>query len=162
MRRILGIGSFVALVVAAFAGTWQQNMQASGMSNAKQIAIGMIMYTTDYDDLTPWVQDTATAQVLTYPYIKNIAVWKTQNPAASVFEYNLTAGGVRTDKMENPATLVMYFESKPWEDGSRIVAYWDGHVRLASTADWSKISSSMKTKLKRAAKKPLPKMKPKF
>lgn len=162
MRQILGIAALICAAVLALAQVDFKQQRTAGMSHAKQIAVGLLIYCSDYDDISPWAQDTATVQAITFPYIKNKDVWQTMNPAGSVFEFNTVAGGVNMAHMSNPSALVMYWETKPWPDGTRIVAYWDGHVKLSSEAEWKKISISMKTKQKRTAKKPLPKLKPKF
>lgn len=151
----------VAAVVALAQEAWR-NQQSAGLSNSKQITVGMLIYCADWDDVTPWAQDTPTVQNVTMPYIKNKMVWKTMNPAGSEFEYNLTAGGVNVMHMPNPAATVMYWETKPWPNATRIVTYWDGHAKLTPEEAWKKIAVAMKTKVKRTAKKPLPKQKPKF
>lgn len=159
MRQILGIAALICAAVIAFAQVDFKQQRSAGMSNAKQLAVGLLIYCADYDDVSPWAQDTATIQTITYPYIKNKSVWQTMNPAGSVFEYNFVAGGVNMQHMANPGTLVMYWETKPWPDGTRIVAFWDGHVKVTSDADWKKTAKLMPTKMKRSAKKPLPKLK---
>jgi len=129
--------------------------QTRGLSNIKQVSLGMIMYTTDYDDITPYAQSTKTVEYLTYPYVKNRDVWKTHNPNGSRFLFNMAVAGVSTTDIEDPAETVLFYESAAWPDGRRIVAYNDGHSRLLTEDEWQVAKKTMALKIKKSAK-PLP------
>src|SRR5687768_5264792 len=126
--RLLFTGSCALAAVCAFALYGPQaTEQTKTLSSAKQIALGAIMYLSDYDDQLPWVQNTETIKAVTYPYIKNLGVWKTANPAKSMFLFNMALGGVVTGTIrERVNKIPLYYESKPWPDGRRAVAYLDG------------------------------------
>lgn len=136
----------------------QQQMsaaQTTAVSNAKQIALGMLMYCADYDDITPYAQSTATVQWVTMPYLKNMKIWETGNPNNSRFIYNPAIAGVNMTDVEEPAATVLYYESAPWPDRRRVVAYNDGHVKLLTEEEWATVSKTLKLKIKKSAK-PLP------
>ena len=83
------------------------------MSNAKQAALGLIMYAGDTDDTFPASGDYDKIE----PYLKNSTIMNS-------FTYTY-AGGKMTDIAE-PASTEIGYVSGP---GGRAVAYADGHVR---------------------------------
>ncbi|GIK31146.1 MAG: hypothetical protein HND43_04360 [Armatimonadetes bacterium] len=145
---LLGLASFPAVNSRA--------KQSSGLSSAKQLALGMILYTSDWDDVFPWPQSTSKVQEVIEPYLKNDRVWETGNSESSRFLFNMNLGGVSYADIESPAETPMFFESKPWPDGRRIVAFADGSAKLVSADDWSSVEEGLKLKFKRTAKQPLP------
>ncbi|MEZ0325739.1 MAG: hypothetical protein ACAH95_07520, partial [Fimbriimonas sp.] len=64
------------------------------ISNMKQIALGAMMYSNDYDDVLPFAQNTATVQRVIRPYLKNDSLWKTMNPNGGRILFNMNVGGV--------------------------------------------------------------------
>jgi prepilin-type processing-associated H-X9-DG protein len=90
--------------------------RAESMNRAKQVALALIMYATDYDDQLP--SNAAGWQDLVEPYCKNKEFFEG-------FQYTF-AGGDMT-KVEYPAATEMGFIPV---DGGRIVAYLDGHVEF--------------------------------
>lgn len=133
----------------------QSPAQTRAVSNAKQLALGSLMYCSDYDDVLPYVQSVVTVKEVTYPYMKNLDVWKTGNPA-SQWRFNMCLGGVSQTEIAEPASTPLFYESAPWADGRRVVAFADGHVKLVGSAEWKGMAKYLKLKLKRSAKKPLP------
>lgn len=89
--------------------------RAQAMSQAKQVALGLIMYSADHDDNLPsnagnWQGDIA-------PYLKNDSLF-------GGFNYTFPGGDVT--KIERPAETELGYISVP---GGRAVAYCDGHVK---------------------------------
>jgi prepilin-type processing-associated H-X9-DG protein len=125
------------------------------VSSVKQLSLGMLMYTSDYDDITPFAQSTTAVQYVTYPYIKSLDLWSTGNPNNSRFLYNTSIGGVAMSDIPEPMNTVMFYESAPWPDGRRVVAFVDGHARVLTDAEWRSYSPTLQLKLKKSAK-PLP------
>jgi len=131
-------------------------LRAQSVSNAKQLALAMLLYCSDYDDVFPYVQDTKATFVVTYPYVKDLSVTKTLNPMGGEFVFNRNVGGVAAGKIPDPALTPMYVESKFWPDDRRIVAYVDCRVKAEPRANWAKVEKSLQQKFPRKAKKPLP------
>lgn len=130
--------------------------RAQTAANAKQLATGMLIYCTDWDDLFPYVQDTKAAFVVTLPYLKSKDAMRTLNPNGGTFEFNLHIGGVNQAEIREPALTPMYIETRFWPDDQRIVAYANGRTKAESKADWPKVEKYLKIKFPRTAKKPLP------
>lgn len=129
--------------------------QTQSVSNAKQVGLGLMIYVTDYDDVFPYAQSTKAVQYVTYPYVKNIDIWKSFNPNKSEFLYNRAVGGVNASAIESPAETILFYESKAWPDGKRIVVFVDSHVALLDAERWSHVEPTLRLKLYKSTK-PLP------
>lgn len=125
------------------------------LSNMKQVATAMIMYISDSDDEYPYPQTTKTIRYITAPYMKNNDLWTTRNPNGGEFLFNMALGGVSATQLEYPAEMVMFYESKAWPDGTRVVAFADGHARVVDSATWKTLQKWLKRKYKTKSK-PLP------
>jgi hypothetical protein len=125
--------------------------RTAALSNAKQIAMALMMYSADYDDYLPYVQSTAGLKAALMPYLKNEGIWDTYNPGAR-FLFNMCLSGVSCVSIEEPAKTPMIYESAPFKDGTRIVAFADGHASRLSEADWKALDKYLKLKLPRLTK----------
>lgn len=128
--------------------------KTTALSNMKQLALGMIMYTSDYDDVMPYVQDSKSAFAVTQPYLKNSQLQNSLNPGSRIL-MNMSISGVEVTLVESPAETVLYYDEKAWPDGRHLVAFLDGHVTYVDPDGWQKCQASLHLKLKRKAK-PLP------
>ena len=151
-------GSLLALT-SALAGQQSpppfDKLKTQTSSNLKQVALGVIMYSSDWDDMLPYVQNTATVQRVITPYLRSNAVWKTENPLGGKFMFNTKIGGLSMTAIDNPAEMPMFVEEKIWPDGTRYVAFLDGHVKPVSKSSWGAIDKQWKRKFARKGK-PLP------
>ncbi len=125
------------------------------LSNLKQIALGTIMLSFDYDDYFPYVQSTPQLFNFIEPYTKNREILKTKNPMGGDFRFNMSLAGASMTSIEQPAGTPMFYESEAWPDGKRCVAYTDGHVKVVAAEDWQKLQPLLKLKLLRKGK-PIP------
>lgn len=125
------------------------------LSNIKQLAVGNLIYMSDYDD--HFAPD-ANIKTAIMPYVKNTAIFAC---AETKIEFAVNDGviGVEAPLITDPAATVMLYEgynkvlSGP-HGGSSNVAYMDSHAkRIAQTAP---IDFSVKL-TKPPAKKPAPK-----
>ena len=133
----------------------QRAAERTALSNIKQISTGMMIYGTDYDDITPYAQSTRTVEYVIYPYMKNFELWNTLNPNGSRFLFNMAVAGVNMAGIHDPVGTVMFYESHPWPDGRRLVSFMDSHARFLTEEEWQEVKGSLKLKLKRSAV-PLP------
>lgn len=124
------------------------------LSNFKQLALGMIMYSSDSDDVFPYVQDTKSALAVDMPYLKNREVMKSYNPGSEV-RFNMAVAGVAASAIAAPADTPLYYESAAWPDGKRCVAFCDGHVKLVDPTEWERLQAALHLKMPRSGK-PLP------
>ena len=87
--------------------------RAAAMSKAKQVALGLIMYSADNDDAIPGDLD---LRKDVSPYVRNDSVF-------DGFVYTFQGG--KLSDLKDPANTVLGYTDTP--DG-RAVAYADGHV----------------------------------
>lgn len=125
------------------------------LSNAKQIALGIIMLNADSDDIYPYVQGTPQLLKMIEPYTKNTEIFKSLNPAGGTWRFNMSLAGVSETDIAEPANTVLLYESEAWADGKRVVAYADGHAKVVSSDEWQKLLPTLQLKLKRHGK-PIP------
>ncbi len=132
---ILLLGAYVAF------GPWSDNspivprsrqsaLFTSSLSSAKQVALAMLMYQADYDDVMPPNMNNPTfVEMVTDPYMKNRSLWTSNNPAGARFLPNEELSLVTSYEIVHPERAPMIYESKEWSDGRRIIAYADGHTK---------------------------------
>ncbi len=118
------------------------------LSNAKQVAVACLMYQADADDRFPWASSTAEAKRVTLPYLKDLKIWRTMNPAGGDLAYNTRLAGVLAQEIDRPAEVPLVHETKPWADGARVVAYTDGHAKVEAGARWPAIQKQLARKFK--------------
>jgi len=83
---------------------------------------------------------------------------RASNPRGGEFLFNLRIGGVNIDKLgASKKSAILFYDSKAWPDGSRTVAFADGHVVQVSRSKWRSVRKSLSTRYRREARKPLPK-----
>ena len=94
----------------------QKATQEQVMVNAKQIGLGLLMYSQDYDENLP--NDPGAIKDTVFPYIKNADVF-------NGFQYTYT-GAPSVGKIDSPASTKLGYVQGP---GGRAVIYADGHVK---------------------------------
>jgi hypothetical protein len=128
--------------------------QVEAKSNLKQVAIAMVIYCADFDDVYPYGKDMPTIFGVIMPYTRNATIFKSINPGSQIL-FNPALGGVSAKVVNDPAGTIMFYDQKPWSDGTQIAAFSDGHVKALGQKEWQLAAKSLKLKLKRTAK-PLP------
>ncbi|MFZ4507503.1 MAG: hypothetical protein ACOYON_07380 [Fimbriimonas sp.] len=109
------VRGIVSMPADLFAKAQQAALIASLMSDAKQLALGLILHASDNDDkMLGQGSDWRTA---IDPYMKNSGLGQ---------NFVLTFAGGDLSKVESPATTVLGYIDGP---GGRAVAYVDGHVK---------------------------------
>ncbi len=96
-----------------FARMQEQALKAIAMSNAKQLGLGIRMYTQDYDELFPYPDG---INDLVQPYVKNAALF-------DGFVYEFHGGSLNQDA--KPAETELGYVNGP---GGRAIIFGDGHV----------------------------------
>ena len=95
------------------AAQYAEVQKAAAIQNAKQVGLGILMYTQDYDEMFP--PETDFAQNLG-PYLKNDSVFQ---------GFSYTRPGVNMAAISEAAQTVMGYVAAP---GGRAVLFTDGHV----------------------------------
>ncbi|HAZ64218.1 MAG TPA: hypothetical protein DCZ72_11505 [Armatimonadetes bacterium] len=127
------IAILAAILFPVFAKAREKARQASCSSNEKQLALAMLQYAQDYDELLPrgWTAATADAPSRDWsndvdPYIKSKEVWKcpSANQLAKAYGYSFwlaTSTGRPLAQIDMPARTCLFNEipvnvdrSMPW------------------------------------------------
>ena len=126
----LGCGVIgAAILFPVFASSKRAAQKTVQLSNLKQLATGMLIYSTDYDDRLPLHMESArTFGPALDPYVKNRSLFISTNPAGGEILGNKKLSGKPMNKLERPADTVMIYDSLPWSGEKALVAYTDGHA----------------------------------
>jgi len=147
LLAVIAVAVLAAFLFPVFSTSKVAAKKASCQSNAKQVAVGMMMYVQDYDERYP---PTTTWQNDVMPYIKNALVYQcTERPYMPYgYAYNKLLDKLTMDKLTAPANTPMLYESTLGylgaadklesfvtpHNGLGTVAYADGHVKSVPTA----------------------------
>ena len=143
--------------IISAAGKAKRSVQierAMSQSNLKQVALGVIQYMQDYDEILPPMRAARTAaefsvgassnpanvpvQVVLQPYLKSTQIFlhpKTGRP----YLPNYKISRINDASIESPAETFLFFEDAPDAEGMRNVAFADGHVKAFTEADFQRM-----------------------
>lgn len=109
---ILSVGVLAAVMFPVFSQAKLAAKKTSTLSNAKQHALGLLMYATDYDDVLPYKDWCDLSQ----PYIKGDFYTSTILSDGKATRYDFAFGstllGESLTAVERPADTFLTFESK--------------------------------------------------
>ncbi len=110
------------------------------LSNTKQIALGCLMYTQDYDEVMP--RSAAKYNSLVEPYIKSQTVFQCPLDVKGAISYSMNANlqNRTLADITNPANTVLLYEGKNGKidfrhEGKAAIAFADGHAKLLTEAE---------------------------
>jgi prepilin-type processing-associated H-X9-DG protein len=129
------LATTAAILFPVFAQARLKAQETSSVSNLKQVALGVLMYTQDYDERLPPMQDLATMKKAIMPYVRNEEVFKDPR-TGEPYRVNPAASRKPDASIAVPAQFVLLYESTPSRDGKRAVAFADGHVKRLDPAEW--------------------------
>ncbi|HRF60462.1 MAG TPA: hypothetical protein PLH94_11200 [Fimbriimonadaceae bacterium] len=151
------VGLLAILAASAQVADPSRSEKSATLSRSKQVGISLLLYCSDYDDVLPWPQDSHSCWRAIHPYSKNRDIFKTLNPNGGEFAFNMALGGVSMRDISAPERTIMVHETKAWPDGGRVGTHVDGSARFFTAEMWKERAKTLNLKLKRTAKKPLPK-----
>jgi len=111
-------------------------------SNLQQLGMALLIYLADHDDTFPDLSDMGAARDALRGYVKSDEVFvhpRTKEP----YGVNSTLSGKRFADVEDPVEMVVFYETAAGEDGSRDVAFGDGHVAHVSADRWEEIKEAL-------------------
>jgi hypothetical protein len=128
---------------AVFSDTKTKAVETSSLSNLKQVAIALIMYVSDWDDVLPPMADPAKVKKVLYPYIKNEAVF-VQPDTKEPYRSNPILSKKKLAHIGSPNSMVVFYEASPSADGTRGVAFLDGHAKRIPESQWAEVKRASK------------------
>jgi len=129
------------------------------VKNLKQLSMGLQMYMQDYDEVIPPMRPAASVRniqakvqkgrngsdstssifEILYVYVRNLKIFGRPG-AQEAYRPNQSLSGHRLRDIERPAEIVAFYEGAPAADGTRAIAYLDGHVKRERETDWPRIA----------------------
>ncbi|HJN14002.1 MAG TPA: DUF1559 domain-containing protein [Armatimonadota bacterium] len=124
------IAILAAILFPVFARAREKARQSSCLSNIKQLGLGCMMYTQDYDERLPigwsvWLAGqnpcslgSGTWRVLTEPYVKNRQLWECPSvdgqPSCAVYGMNIRLWIMKDSSIDRPAEVCLLAEAAQW------------------------------------------------
>lgn len=111
----------------------QQARKMASTNNLRQLITAAQMYTQDNEECMPgaatvWEDIKIEEEAILHPVTKER------------YTYNVTLSGVSLGDIAKPEEMAAFYEENPpWEDGSRLVAFVDGHVESVSAEQWPEV-----------------------
>lgn len=119
-------------------GPQAQNLNHVSLNNLKQLALGLNQYLQDFDETYPKMEDAEAIKTLLLPYVKAEAIF--MHPATrELYQPNPALSGKKMAQVADPAAMVLFYEATAANDGTRGVAYADGHCKRVAEAEWPQI-----------------------
>ncbi len=143
-----------------FSEARERAQAASSESNLKQLGVALMMYTQDYDECYPLAKNAPSLKDQLMPYVKNEAVF-VQPGSEEPYQPNPALAGKSMAQLREPARTPAVFEASAAEDGTRAVAFADGHASRIPEEEYQSLLAASKVELapfrpKKPATRPKP------
>jgi len=116
----------------------------SCLSNMKQLCLGAIMFSQDWDEKFKLKAESYKKSIM--PYVKNEGIFKcpSDSGAGSSYSFNANLAGISLAKIHAPAETVLLYEGKNGKldfrhGGKAAVGFADGHAKLLDAAAAKKL-----------------------
>lgn len=134
----------------------------TSVSNLKQLSLALLMYTQDYDEVLPPVKSPEKFRPLLQPYVKNESLFFVPNTEPKqAYLSNVSLSYHTQGEINNPAETVLFYEPQVATDGTRAIAFADGHVKRKPEAEFQLLLKASQMKMLNAKTEPPQKPKPK-
>lgn len=121
----------------------ERAQEGSALSNMRQLALAMTMYSQDWDETLPPMRDAASLKKAILPYVRNEGVFL--SPATGkAFQPNSHLAGRRIKQLGSPAGVVLLYSAVPEPDGTHIIARADGTVRVVRADEWENLARAQR------------------
>ncbi|HEY3779622.1 MAG TPA: hypothetical protein VGL56_00965 [Fimbriimonadaceae bacterium] len=107
------------------------------LSNAKQLAMAIFSFENDHNDTLPDMTNTNVLRSKLMPYIQHSAVFKDPD-SKRPFIPNFVLSKVKASDIRKPEEVILIYSPIIEKNGTRGVAFADGHARDISEDDFVK------------------------
>ena len=136
-----GIQPFAPVTAAQADADAAKNAKQASLTNLKQIGLGLLQYTQDWDEHYPPMQSTEIAKNALLPYIKSDTIF--QNPITHApYRPNTSLSHQPLASIQDPSTLMAYYDDGPSADGERGVLFADGHAKMVTEEEWRRLKAA--------------------
>jgi len=120
-----------------FAQAREQARIASTLADLQQL-VNYLFYLSveEFDERFPALETAANIQQL-FDLLPESSLFSPRT--GEPYEPNPTLAGKGIGEFANPHEIIAFYEKTPGADGSRCVAFLDGHVRLVSADEWEEV-----------------------
>ncbi|HZO90417.1 MAG TPA: hypothetical protein VFB38_18975 [Chthonomonadaceae bacterium] len=128
LNQELAEGDTGSILAPVFQQARENAVETSSISNLKQLALGVLMYSQDNNEKLPPMKDPSAPKKAIDPYVKNDELFvhpQTKEP----YQPNVNLSRKSLAAISRPAETPLLYEASPGPDGMRAVAYVDGHVK---------------------------------
>jgi prepilin-type processing-associated H-X9-DG protein len=84
-----------------------------------------------------------TVQQVIQPYVRTLEIF-VHPVTRKIYRPNLSLSRKSLASIEEPATMVAFYEPAPASDGKRAVLFLDGHVERVQESDWPRLKKESK------------------
>ena len=121
----------------------EQEATAQSLSCLKNLALAVLMCVDDYDGVIPDIKTPETAKEQLKPYVGDEKILT--NPVTKMpYQFNAILAGKKIAHISDPASMAVIYEDSPAPDGTRGVAFLDGHAKRINESDWPAIKKASK------------------
>lgn len=143
MGDILNIRPFnMQEELGAKTGTEKADVKAGqdkSLNNLRQLAVAVAMYTQDNDEQLP--ENLPKVRKAVANLSDDIFI---QPITGQPYLFNAKLSGMALGEVKDPTSTILAYETAPWPDGQRAVAYLDGHVSMVNAETWARQEAKMK------------------
>jgi prepilin-type processing-associated H-X9-DG protein len=121
----------------------QDALNSASVNNLKQLGLALLQFAQDNNQTLPRGTTDATLRKDLLQYTKTEQVFSHPG-TGEPYHFNASLAGAKLAAIANPAATVAFYEASNAPDGTRGVAFVDGHVARLSPAEWAKAKADSK------------------
>jgi len=129
---------FAAILFPVFAQARLAALRTVALSNAKQIALGTLVYANDNDDRFPPFADSEDVTDKIGPYLRDPKL----PSICAGYDWNTKLSAAKEFSVANPEVTWLFHTSAPDTGGKYIFGYVDGHCRSVGSQEYEGLPSA--------------------
>lgn len=138
-RSLTNIQPFDLSEETAQQKVWVEAQQrALSLGNLKNLALALQMWLADHEDTLPDLSSMEAVGTTLDEYVKNRTVF-THPVTGQPYGVNSSLSGLRLLEVRDISNTAVFYEQTTWSDGTRGVAFLDGHAARVSPEKWQEI-----------------------
>jgi hypothetical protein len=126
--------------IAAYAEVSGEQVSTDSLSNLKNIALAVQMFLADNEDVMPDMTDMVAVMDELGEYVRNDEMFFQPDTGQS-YGVNTSLSQKRLAEVRDPVSVAVFYEEEPGDDGTRGVAFLDGHAARVSPEQWEEIKA---------------------
>ena len=139
-EEIAAQAAMAAAVTEVYAGGEPAGGSAESLSNLKNLALAVQMFMADNEDVMPDMTDMVAVMDELGDYVRNDEVFF-QPDTGQAYGINTSLSQRRLAEVRDPVSVAVFYEEEPGDDGTRGVAFLDGHAARLSREQWEEIKA---------------------